>query len=58
MTYPLFTDRAADVGPVAVPSMIDLAARNYKDACSLENLIKERFGLTRTRYWQLINRLR
>ncbi|WP_285291207.1 DUF3263 domain-containing protein [Arthrobacter sp. ISL-85] len=38
-------------------AMIDLAAGNYKYAGSLEDLVKERFGLTPTRYWQVMNQL-
>ena len=38
-------------------AMIDLAAGNYKYAGSLEDLVKERFGLSPTHYWQIMNRL-
>jgi hypothetical protein len=37
--------------------MIDLAAGKYKYAGSLEDLVKQQFGLTPTRYWQEMNRL-
>jgi hypothetical protein len=37
--------------------MIDLAAGNYKYAGSLEDLVKQQFGLSPTRYWQEMNRL-
>ena len=38
-------------------AMIDLATGNYKYAGSLEDAAKQQFGLTPTRYWQILNQL-
>ncbi|MCO4276147.1 DUF3263 domain-containing protein [Pseudarthrobacter sp. HLT3-5] len=37
--------------------MIDTAAGSYKYAGSLEDLVKQQFGLSPTHYWQLVNQL-
>jgi hypothetical protein len=38
-------------------AMLDVAARTYKYAGSVDVIAKERFGLSPTRFWQEINRL-